>query len=38
VAKRNRPVSGYDKHATMRPVTPNYRVARPTSLALDQRV
>jgi hypothetical protein len=38
VAKRNRPVNGYDKHAIMRPATPNWRVARPTSLALDQRV
>jgi hypothetical protein len=38
VAKRNRPVNGYDKHATMRPATSNWRVARPTSLALDQRV
>jgi hypothetical protein len=38
VAKRNRPVNGYDKHAAMRPATQNWRVARPTSLALDQRV
>lgn len=38
VAKRSRPVNGYDKHAAMRPATQNWRVARPTSLALDQRV
>ena len=38
VAKRNRPVNGYDKHAAMRPATRNWRVAQPTSLALDQRV
>jgi hypothetical protein len=38
VAKRNRPVNGYDKHATMRPATRNWRIAQPTSLALDRRI
>jgi hypothetical protein len=38
VAKKNRPVNGYDKHAAMRPATRNWQVARPISLALDQRV
>jgi hypothetical protein len=38
VARQTRPINAYDKNAAMRPVTPNWRVARPTSLALNQLV
>ena len=38
VARRNQPVSGYDKSATLRPATANWSVAKPPSLTLNQRV
>jgi hypothetical protein len=38
VASKSRPVNAYDKNAAMNPVTRNWRIARPTSLALNQLV
>jgi hypothetical protein len=38
IAKRNRAVSAYDKKAAVKPASASWQVARPASLALDQRV